>query len=68
MFIRASIEKKKSLFVARIVYSYWGLYHYSELNVFASLEECEHYLLYERCGGIILYDVDVDVEKTDEIK
>jgi hypothetical protein len=52
-FIKAKIQKKKELYVATITYSYYGLYHYDVLSVFNTLQEAEHYLLYERCGGVI---------------
>ena len=66
-FVKAKIEKKKSLFVATITYSYFGLYHYDVLNVFETLEQAEHYLLYERCNGVIeIKDIDepTDIKKT----
>ena len=53
MFVKARIEKKKNLYVAAITYSYYGLYHYDVLNVFDTLQAAEHYLLYERCGGVL---------------
>jgi len=52
-FVKAKIEKKRELYVATLTYSYYGLYHYDVLNVFSTLQEAEHYLLYERCGGVI---------------
>jgi len=62
-FVKAKIEKKKGLFVATITYSYFGLYHYDVLNVFESLEKAEHYLLYERCNGVIEIALEMEEEK-----
>ena len=62
-FIKAKIEKKKTLFVATITYSYFGLYWYDVVNVFETLQDAEHYLLLQRCGGVLSIHVEDEEKK-----
>ncbi len=57
MFVKARIEKKKSLFCAICTYSYYGLYHYDTVTVHETLELATSHLLQERCGGHLSLDV-----------
>ena len=57
MFIKAKIECMKSLYIATITYSYYGIYHFEEVDVFESIVDAEKHLLFKRCGGLIQYDI-----------
>ena len=59
-FVKAKIEKKKSLYVATITYSYFGLYHFTEVQVCDTLEEAERILLKERCSGHLVYQLETE--------
>ena len=60
MFIKGEITKQKGLYIATITYSYYGIYHYTNIKVFDTLEECEKAMLFERCGGLLQYNIEDD--------
>ena len=55
-FVKAKIMQKKSLFVACITWSYYGLYHYDEMSVHESLIEAQEHLLKLRCDGKLILE------------
>jgi hypothetical protein len=56
MFVKASIIKKKDLYIAIITWSYYGFSHYEIFDVFESLVEAEKYILLERTNGSLTYE------------
>jgi hypothetical protein len=50
-FVKARIQERKGLFVSIITWSYYGLYHYEEVQVHDSLNEATEHLLKVRCDG-----------------
>lgn len=56
-FIKAKIEEKNGLFITTLTYSWYGIYHYQEVNVFSTIVEAERYMLHERCGGLVEYSL-----------
>jgi hypothetical protein len=56
MFVKASILKKKELFIAIITWSYYGISHYEIFEVFESLVEAEKWILLERTHGALTYE------------
>lgn len=56
MFVKASILKKKDLFIAIITWSYYGISHYEKFDVFETLVDAEKYILLERTNGALTYE------------
>jgi len=54
-FVKCSVSKVLSVYSVKITYSYYGVYHYHETTVHASLEAANAYVLEERCSGRISY-------------
>ncbi len=52
-FIKAEIKKVGPSYKTVITYSWYGLSHYTCVDVFASLDEAKLHVLHERCGGKI---------------
>jgi hypothetical protein len=50
-FVSAKIEKKKELFVGSIVWSWYGVTTWTEVEIFETIEECKSWILKERCAG-----------------
>ena len=50
-FVKASIKKVGTAYVAKIVYSYFGIYHYEEMEAFASVQEAKDHILGQRTDG-----------------
>jgi hypothetical protein len=55
-FVRASILQKKTLWVCECVFSWYGVYHYSEVSVHDTKELARDHLIELRCGGYLFYD------------
>jgi hypothetical protein len=66
LFVRASVTKKKSLYVTRIVWSWYGLQHYSEMEVFNTLQEANQHILQRRTSGCLVY-ADDDAKDAAEV-
>lgn len=62
MFVKALIKKKENVFIVEAVYSWLGLYHYTEVDVFSTLQEANNYLLDCRCSGHLRYDIEPNKE------
>jgi hypothetical protein len=56
MFVKALIINKKELFIAIITWSYYGLSHYKDINIFETLVEAEKHILLERTNGALAYE------------
>ena len=56
MFVKAEIQPMSNgaIFVAKITYSFYGLYHYDVVSTHATLEEARNHILAERCGGFLV--------------
>ena len=67
LFIKASVVQKKSLFVARITWSWFGMSHYDEIEVFETLQEANLWILRLRTDGHLVYDTDSDEKKEIEV-
>ena len=63
MYIRSEIIKKKSLYIASIIWSWWGLQHWSEYEIFETIEEANSWVLRRRTNGTLVYDIDSEEEK-----
>jgi hypothetical protein len=51
MFVSASIKTQNSIYIVRIKYSFYGLFHFEEISTHTSLESAKEYILHERCSG-----------------
>jgi hypothetical protein len=56
MYVRSSIIKKKGLYIAEIVYSWFGLQYYSEFEFFENIEDAKNYILTKRTNGTLVID------------
>lgn len=56
MFVKASIIKKKELFIAVITWSYYAISYFKEFEVFETLVEAEKHILLERTNGALTYE------------
>lgn len=56
MFVKATILKKKELFIAVITWSYYGLSHYKVFEIHESIVEAEKWILLERTNGALTYE------------
>ena len=68
MYIRSSITKKSGLFVAKIVWSFYGIQHWEEFEIFATQHEAELWVLHQRTGGTLVIDVEENKENTENDK
>jgi len=50
-FCSAKIEKKRELFVGSIVWSWYGVTTWTQVEVFENLEDAKSWVLKERCAG-----------------
>jgi len=50
-FVKAGIKKIGNAYVAKITYSFFGLYHYEELEAFPTLQEAKDFILKQRTDG-----------------
>lgn len=57
MFVKARIEKKNNVYIVVATYSYYYMYHYDEMGVYATLNEAEKSLLNIRCSGLLVYHI-----------
>ena len=62
-FVKAKIEEKNGLFITTLTYSWYGIYHFQEVNVFNTIEEAERYMLHERCQGLISYKLKDEIKE-----
>ena len=63
MYLRSSIQKKKNLFIASVSWSWFGIQHWEEFEIFESQHEAELWILNQRTGGTLVYNVDENEEK-----
>lgn len=51
-FVRADVrEVRPSVWLAKITYSYFGMYEYEESNISNSVNDALRWIANERCGG-----------------
>ena len=55
MYVRSSIEQlTEHGYIATIVYSFYGITHFSESQYCASLADARNWILHERCAGVLV--------------
>lgn len=55
MYVRSSIEQLTEYgYIASIVYSYYGLTHFTESQYCQSLEQARHWILKQRTAGVLV--------------
>ena len=55
LFIRANIKEQQKLFIASITWSYYGIQHWQEIEIFLTIIEAEKWILKERTSGSLTY-------------
>lgn len=50
-FVSAKIEKRKELYVGSIIWSWYSVTTWTEVEIFETLEECKSWILVQRCAG-----------------
>jgi hypothetical protein len=55
MFVKASIEEKKTLFISIITWSYYGISHFQNIEIFENLIDARNWILQERTHGALTY-------------
>lgn len=58
MYIRSEITIKKNIYIASIVWSWYGLQHYSEYEFFETLDEANNWVLKKRTNNTLVYDLE----------
>jgi len=53
MFVKAKIECLNGVYCSIITYSYYGVYHFDEVNVHKTMVEATEHLLKVRCNGCL---------------
>jgi hypothetical protein len=56
MFVKANIKAHNSIFIVRITYSCYGLYHFDEISTHETLTESKEHVLKQRCGGHLIVE------------
>lgn len=55
LFVKANITEKKSLFIASIVWSWYNLTNWTEIEIFETKQEAEIFILNQRVNGSLTY-------------
>jgi hypothetical protein len=55
LFIRANIKEMKGLFIATIVWSWYNLTNWTEIEIFQTKQEAEIFILNNRVNGSLTY-------------
>ena len=58
MYLRSNIRKRNNVFIAEIWWSWFGLQHHSELELFDTIEEAKTWILEQRTGGTLKYEIE----------
>lgn len=56
MFVSANIKAQNNIFIVRITYSYYGIYHYDDVTTHETLESAKDHVLTKRCGGHLVVE------------
>ena len=68
MYVRSAIQKKNGLFISTVTLSYFGIQHWNEYEIFTTQHDAELWILKQRTGGTLVYDLEEKNEKIEEIK
>lgn len=66
-YVRSAIQKKNGLFISTVTWSWFGIQHWNEYEIFTTQHEAELWILKQRTGGTLCYDLDEEKENL-EIK
>lgn len=56
LFIKAVIKKKENLYLAEITWSWYGVMHWIEIELFKTLTEANEWVLKQRVDGKLSYE------------
>ena len=55
-FVKANIKLTNNMYIVRITYSYYYIFHFDEIEVCNTIEDANDYVLQKRTDGLLSYN------------